>query len=76
MAEGVNVVIQIKELMDDVIARDKVLRQIHDILTKHFEGNQDMSSLPINKTQEDYDNIKRDWKGTDFTPQEEALKEE
>ena len=76
MAEGVNAVIQIKELMDDVIARDKVLRQIHDILTKHFEQNQDMSSLPINKTQEDYDNINRHWRGTDFTPQEEALKKE
>ena len=75
MAEGVNAVIQIKELMDDVIARDKVLRQIYDILTKHFEKNQDMSSLPIRKTKKDYDEIKR-WKGTDFTPREEALEKE
>ena len=72
MADGVNVVLQIKELMDDVKSSDKLLTNIKNMIDEYFEENTNMGGLPIRKTQEDYDSIPRgkNWPGTDFTPKD------
>ena len=41
------------------------------MIESFYLKEKNMGDLPVRKTPAEYERIKRDWKGTDFTPQEE-----
>ena len=71
MPDAVNVVVQIKELMDGIKERDHLINEIMLMIESFYMKEKNMGDLPVHKTPADYAKIKREWKGTDFTPQED-----